>query len=242
MLTPAPRLRLHKPHDRGTLGRRPIRNPPSASGSRVHPTPLRTLVAVLLLAGVLASPAAAQFPTPPGRQSEQPIFNRFAGTPDTGHRRQRLFEVPVALRPQTNADADIDHSLGLGYYVAAWPLSDVYVSLGMNYYQAQWAPVSGDLSKVNVKQFDLSQQLNFRLWDSLVLSLGLGVGVMDALVEFDDGDYEHRQAFYVPVQMGFIVPLGDTYVVSLRAVQSPFVGNGPVISHARAMLGFGYNY
>lgn len=198
-------------------------------------TRIITAVAALCLLIGAGGRAAAQSGT------DAPIFNRFAGPPEPA-REQRLFEIPFALRPQTNADADVQQNLGLGYYIGIRPRNRVYVSLGLNYFQAEWAPDSRVVKQVELKQVDVSQQINFWVQRWFALSVGLGIGVLDALVQFQDNDYQHRQGLYVPIQLGMIVPLGSTYVVSLRAVHTPYAGSAPMVSHSRAMVGFGYNF
>ncbi len=201
----------------------------------LRPQRVAAAAAVLALVALAAAQARGQ------GAGQRPIFNRFAGAPREPASRMRLFEVPVYLRPQTNADADIVHNLGLSYVEGFFPRNRVFVSFGYNYAQQEWEPASGEVEKVRVKQFDLTQHLNFWVERALFLNLGLGLGLMDGLLEFEDDDFQHRLEPYIPIQLGLGVPLGDL-VVSLRVVHSPFLGSGPLISHTRGQLGLGYMF
>lgn len=209
--------------------------------------PLRTflLIGLTVLSAWLM--AALVVIVPPGeeawaREKDDSIFRRFSEKREHISNRFRLFEVPVAIRPQTNADAEIQENLGFGYVQGFFPRNPIFISFGISAARLEWLPEDPEITSVNVKQFDLTQSLNFRIKRLFVLSFGLGLGIMDGLVLYPDGTFDHQLLPYIPVQFGAVVPMGDTLLLSLRAVHTPFFGSGDVIGHSRVVLGLGYYY
>lgn len=203
---------------------------------RALPLPRRLCAVPLLLALLCVPlPAAAQ-------GQDDSIFNRFAEGVETPARRQRMLEVPVALRLQTFREVDVERNAGLGYVWGIRPTDRIYVSYSLSIAQQRWSPKEGDIDRAESTQLEAVQHLNFWMGRAAVFSFGLGLGLMDGLVVFDDNDFITRYEPYIPVQLGLVVPVGDTVVTSLRASVSPFWGRGPVLSHGRLLFGLGYNY
>jgi len=198
------------------------------------------------VAGEVAEEAAAGmeagFPAPAAATGTDTIFRRFSEQREHVSNRFRLFEVPVAIRPQTNGDADIEENLGFGYVTGIYPRNTIFASFGFHLARIEWRPKDPEIESVEIKQFDVIQSLNFRIKRLFTLSFGVGIGLMDGLVLYSDGKFAHELLPYIPVQMGVLFSLGDTLVLGLRAVQTPYFGEGDVIGHGRLMLGLGFYY
>lgn len=205
----------------------------------MHFRSLRLPALLLLLAiGATASgtPAAAE------DAEQKPIFRRFALTRDKPDFWQALFEVPLYLRPQGNADARIERNLGFNYVTSYRPGNRIYFSRSIGVTRMEWHPVDSTVEKVAVKTFDVTLILNHLYRSTLVTSFGLGLGVMDGLVTFnDERDYSTRLEPFIPIQFGMGVRLGGVQV-GLKVSQFSFFRSNPVISNTRVLLGVGFNY
>lgn len=173
---------------------------------------------------------------------DEPIFRRFSTPPRRSDSRLRLFEVPVALRPQTDADAEIEENVGLGYEIGFQPFNRAFASAGISIGRQEWRPTHPGVALVETKQMDLYQALNFWLGRTFIASVGLGLGVLDSLVLRENGTFEHNVVPTLPFRLGLGVVLGDKFFVTLRGVATPFLTEGYVAGHSRLLLGFGWSY
>jgi hypothetical protein len=205
---------------------------------RLIPRSIATLGSLLLLLPLASLPPQAQAQTP----REAPIFNRFAAALERPASRQALVEVPIAIQVQGDPDARIRENVGVSYVVSHQPRNRVYVSTGFTYGRQEWEPSNPTLADVKVYQLDITQILNFRIRNAAVISVGLGLGIMDGIVLFGDGRFKHRLEPYIPFQLGLGLPVGERFLVTLKLAESPFWGEGTVISHTRALIGLGYDY
>jgi hypothetical protein len=194
--------------------------------------------------GVTPPAAPVPLPAPPWAQfqNDEPIFRRFTTPPTRSERRLRIFEVPVALRPQTDPRAEVQEDLGIGYTMATQPFNRLFVSAGFDFARLTWQPSDPAILRAQVRQLDVHQNLNAWLWRRLIVGVGFGLGVLDGLVLNADGTFEHNLVPYVPVRVGVGILLGDKVYVGLRAVATPFFGEGHEIGHSRLLLGLGWVY
>ena len=213
-------------------------------GFRIHPGrrlrlhPLTRCIVLLGLIGVLpVTLALAQ-----NSSQDQSIFRRFSDEPETPGSRMGIYEIPVYLRPQTNPDAEIVENLGLNYVRSFFPGSIIFTSLGFNFARMAWRPDNPAIQTEEVKQFDLTFAYNIWIKRSMIVSLGAGLGLMDGLVVNSDGSFHHNLVPYIPMQLGWILPLGGDLRVSLRWVHAPYIGSGPVLGNTRLLAGLGFVY
>lgn len=184
------------------------------------------------------------YPALPAAQDdrEDTIFRRFLAQPKSTATRMAMFEVPVALRPQTDSQAEIEENLGLNYVVSIRPRNRVFSSIGFNLGRMEWIPSAPEIASADVKQFDVTQNFNFWIQRALIIHFGIGLGLLDSLVVFANRDIEHNVVPYIPVQAGLAVPLGQTLFVGIRIVHTPFFGDGPVVGTTRLLAGAGFTY
>ncbi len=198
---------------------------------------LLPLVCGMLLSVVMPGGAPAQ-----ALEDNDTIFRRFAAPPRGPTTRLALLEVPVAIRPQTDSQAEVRENLGLAYTMGFRPRNRAFGAIGVSIARMEWEPTDEKIAVADVKQLDVTQSVNFWLGRVLVLSFGFGVGILDSLVVFEDGSFEHNVVPYLPLQLGVLAPLGDRLFVGLRAVQTPYFGDGHVTGHARLLFGLGWTY
>ncbi len=203
-------------------------------------SPLRLPIRLLciLALGLTVAPSWA----PAQLQSDEPIFRRFSNPPARSEARMRMFEFPLLLQPQADPGAQVHENKGIGFLVAGQPFNHVFVSLGFNFARLSWKPGDPAVNRVEVKQVDVFQSLNFWLWRRFVVDIGLGLGVLDDLVTNADGTFEHNVVPYIPLRLGVSVVLGNRVFVALRGVGTPFFGQGHEVGHARLLLGLGWSY
>jgi hypothetical protein len=199
---------------------------------------LLTRLLCLLALGVVAVPpgASAQL------KSDEPIFRRFNAPPSRSESRMRMFEFPLALRPQTDPDAEVHENKGIGYLVAVQPFNRVFASVGFNFARLSWKPTDPTINRVEVKQLDVFQSVNFTIGRRFVIDFGLGIGVLDGLVTKGDGTFEHNLVPYIPLRLGLSLILWNKVFVALRGVGTPFFGEGHEVGHSRLLLGLGWSY
>ena len=216
----------------------------AASRPPATPAPLRLLIRLLCVLAVVAALPAPGWAAEPTTQlqSDQPIFRRFSTPPRRSEARLRIFEIPVAVRPQTDAQADVFENLGIGYTVASLPFNRVFASVGFDFARMSWTPTNPEILSAKVREFEVHQNLNFWLWRTVIVSFGLGLGVMDGLVVKQDGKFEHNLVPYIPVRLGLGYMIADKVYVGLRAVAVPFFGDGHEVGQSRLLLGFGWAY
>lgn len=179
---------------------------------------------------------------PAAGQETDTVFRRFDSGLQVAKIWQRSIEVPVYLRPQTDPDSEIVSNTGLNYVVSYRPENRIYFSRSFGYAKMEWEPKDGDVNSVRVIQFDITEIVNFTLFHTVVVNFGLGLGFMDGLTIMRDGRYQTRLEPFIPIQMGLALPLGGTFVMSVKGVQSSYFWPGPVVSAFRGLVGFGYNY
>jgi hypothetical protein len=185
---------------------------------------------------ILAAHAGAQ------ERRDDSIFQRFSREQTYARTRMALFELPVVLRPQTSPDAEIVEHVGLNYLHGFFPQNRVFLSLGFNLARMEWKPLAPEIASEEVKQFDVTQNINFWVRRLLIISFGYGLGLMDGLVLYADGGFEHNLVPYIPVQLGVTVPLGERLFLGLHVMHAPFFGHGPVVGSTRLTAGFGFSY
>ena len=179
-------------------------------------------------------------PLLPAQEGEDiPIFQRFSNTRQSSPTRLTVFELPVALRPQNYSDAEIEENLGLGYFVAVAPQRQVFSSFGFSWGRMEIRPTNPEVDLIDIKQVDVTQNLNFWLWRTFTVSLGAGLGIMDSLVMLSGGGFEHEVVPYIPLRIGLAIPIGRTVTIALTAVLTPFLGSGAGSGSTRLMLGVG---
>ncbi|MEE8436351.1 MAG: hypothetical protein V3S64_16310 [bacterium] len=153
-----------------------------------------------------------------------------------------MIEFPVLLRPQTYSDAEVQENLGLGFVLALSPRNQVFTAIGINWARMEWRPSNPEVKVINIKQIDISQSLNFWLWRTFVIGLGVGFGIMDTLVLRSGGLAEHQIVPYVPLQLGLVIPLGGRLHLGLRVVHTPFMGSGAASGTTRLLIGMGRSF
>jgi len=195
--------------------------------------PLRAALVALVL--VLHSAAAVAQP------DERSMFNRQTSAAQIEHLWQWMLEFPVTIRPQVLPDARIVANDGVNYVVSYRPEGRIYTSRSYGFARMEWEP--GDAARfAHVNQYDITQILNFTIARTFVVSLGAGLGLMDGFTVNQAGDVQTRLELFMPVQFGLAVQLGRRFVASAKMIQSSFFSPGPVVSAARGLVGFGYNY
>lgn len=180
----------------------------------------------------------------PAQDSSQDrsIFRRFSEEPETPGYRMGIFEIPVYLRPQTNPNADIVENIGINYVRSFFPGSLIFTSLGFNFARMEWRPENPAIESEEVKQFDITLAYNAWIKRSMIVSVGAGLGLMDGLVINSDGSFHHSLVPYIPLQLGWILPIGSDLRVSLRWAHTPYLGSGPVLGNSRIFAGVGFVY
>ncbi len=153
-----------------------------------------------------------------------------------------MFEVPVALRPQTDSQAEIKENVGINYVLSILPRNRIFGSLGFNLGRMEWIPSAPEIASADVKQFDVTQNFNFWIQRVLIIHFGIGLGLLDSLVVFANRDIEHNVVPYIPLQVGLAVPLGQTMILGIRIVTTPFFGDGPVVGTTRLLAGAGFTF
>jgi hypothetical protein len=175
-------------------------------------------------------------------QGSPPIFRRFSAPPTRAEGRLVLFEVPVALRPQTDPQAHVTQNEGIGIQLASQPFNRVFLSGGLDFSRMTWTPSDPSLSSATVKTFEVDQDLNFWIGHSLVAGVGIGLGALDSLVLKKSGSFEHAVVPYIPVRLGLFVSLWDKLFVGLRASVTPFFASGVEAGHSHLLLDVGWAY
>ncbi len=190
----------------------------------------------LLVAG-LPSAGSAQ------EEENDPIFRRFEMSRKRPRNWQAFFEIPAYLRPQGERDAEIEENLGLNYVTSFRPNRRVYFSRSVAVTRMEWFPQDSAVRRVRVKTLDVSMLLNNLFGSTLVTSYGLGVGIMDGVINFnDDRIFDTRLEPFFPLQFGLSVRLGGDVQLGLKYSQFFFFRGDPIISNSRLLLGLGFNY
>ncbi len=238
-MRPHPRRagRLAFPGRAAILGADP--QPPDNSNARL-PLTLRSLAHRTLLLGLVLA-ALPLLALAQGAQDDS-IFQRFAGRQEQRVTRMAMLEVPVALRPQTFPDAEIEENLGLGYTLSFQPENRVFTSLGIHLARMEWRPRDPNIDFIDVKQLDVTQSLNFWVERAFTISIGLGIGILDGLAVFADGRFDHEVVPYIPVRIGVAVPLSRRLYAGLRLAVTPFFADAPVRGSTRLLFGLGLAY
>lgn len=210
------------------------------------PTPglraLRYFAGALIAAMALAAGGVVLAQSGQDGQDET-IFNRFAESRRRPKFRQILLEIPVALRPQTQPDAEILKNQGLNIVDSLRPQHRFFISRSIGLARMEWAPKPAEVERVKVKTLDISTIFNFNLKGPLLLHMGFGLGFMDGLVIFsDERNFETRLEFFIPLQVGISLALGEAFQVGVKFVHYNFFRTDPVISLGRALIGFGFNF
>ena len=205
----------------------------------VHWVIAMTIGAVLLM--VVEGPTYAEEQEP--AKEESSIFQRFALRRDPPKFFQTMIEVPVSLRPQTDPEAETTYNLGFNWVSGFRPLNRFYMTRSFGLAAMEWQPTDSAVEKVKVKTVDLSFQLNHRSTEWMVTTFGLGIGMMDGLIYFNDERvFDPRLEPFIPVHFGMALRMGETWQVGLKYSQFSFFRSRPLISLGRIMLGIGYNY
>ena len=178
---------------------------------------------------------------PPG-QGQEPIFRRFTTPPRRSETRLRIFEAPVVLWPQADPHPVVSRKAGIGYTVGAQPFNRAFLTAGFDFAALRWRPSNPDVASAEVHELDVHQNLNFWLGRVAIVSLGVGIGVLDGLVQNTDGSFEHNLVPYIPFRLGVGFILWDKVYVGLRGVAVPFFGKGHEIGQSRLLLGLGWVY
>lgn len=173
---------------------------------------------------------------------DAPIFRRFSTPPRRSDQRLRLIQVPVALRPQTDSDAEVDENLGLGYEVGFQPFNRVFPSVAVTFGRMEWRPTHEAVDTVDVKTLDVTQSLNFWVQRTFTIGVGLGLGILDSIVVNRDGTFEHNIVPYIPFRLGVTLSLWDTVFLSLHGQAVPFFAEGYVVGQSRLLFGVGWTY
>ncbi|MCZ6532740.1 MAG: hypothetical protein O7A08_07220 [SAR324 cluster bacterium] len=200
------------------------------------------VVTVVLLAAVCFSPEVAPAQEA-NEQEDHNIFNRFVLRREEPKNWQALIEFPVFLRPQSQPNAKVIKNLGLNYVSTFRPQSRWYLSRSIGFARMEWIPDNTAVSRVKVRTFQTLILLNRLAAHWLVISFGIGLGIMDGLVEFKDRRvFNERLEPFVPFQFGLAARVGQTLQLGLKISHFPFFKTGPAISTTRVLLGIGYNY
>lgn len=197
-----------------------------------HPSRPWLLAAVLL--------CVAMVPQALGQGSDG-IFQRFSSGREVAKSWQAMLEFPVTARPQLDPGARIVANEGIDYVIAYRPESRIYFSRSFDYARLEWAP-RNEVKTAQVITLDVTEILNFSIARTFVMSFGLGLGVMHGVTVERGGGFQARFEPFLPVQFGLALPIGRSFMVGAKVVQSSFFGPGPVISVTRGLIGIGYNY
>ena len=216
--------------DARRAGRSFARTPPPFGGCAA--------LGLLLFLALLPCQASAQ-----DTESQESIFQRFALSRKVPKIGQRLFEFPVALHPQTDSNAEIKKNLGFNYISSGRPDSRWYLSSSLGFSKMEWMPSDPNIDLVKVRTFDWSFLVNRLSAGWMVTTFGLGIGVMDGLVNYaEPGKFSERLELFIPVHFGLAARLGATVQVGLKVVHFPFFRQNPVIGTTRLLVGLGYSY
>jgi hypothetical protein len=177
----------------------------------------------------------------PGSGADSPMFQRFLSGRDASKTWQTMFEIPVALQPQSEPGAHVVANEGLNWVTSYQPLNRVYFGRSIGYARMVWQP-GGRLDTTEVVQWDWSEIITFAVQPWWVISVGAGAGFMDGLIFYKNGGFKHRFEVFLPVQFGTGLRLGKSWFVGAKVLQSSYFGPGPVASAARIVVGVGHNY
>ncbi|HKI97368.1 MAG TPA: hypothetical protein VKB51_02725 [bacterium] len=191
---------------------------------------------VALMAAVAPAQVWAQ------AEGNAPIFRRFSTPPSRTETRLLMFEVPVALRPQTDPQAEVTQNQGIGFRIAALPFNRVFGTVGMDFARVRWTPSDPGVSSTEVRTLDANQEVNFWVGHHVIVGFGIGLGILDSLVQKTNGRFEHNLVPYIPVRLGVDLSLWDKVFVGLRAVATPFFATGVEAGHSRLLLEVGWAY
>lgn len=206
--------------------------------------PVRGVLLALGLAATLAGVMALLPPMVSAQFGEgDSIFRRFDSGRTQAATWQAMVEVPVAVRPSTMPDAEIVANTGLNYTLALRPENRLFISRSYQFGRMEWKPVEPDLRTVRVIEFGVSEMLNFRLGNAMFMGLGLGIGVMDGTIVYnDERNFDTRLEPFIPVHFVLGTNLGSSFVASVKVSQSSYFGPGPVLSVLRTLVGVGWKY
>jgi hypothetical protein len=197
------------------------------------------LLAGGLIAGLICVAGAA------GARAEDEnhsIFTRFDSEHAAPEAWQTMAEFPFYLRPQLDPGAEIVQNRGVDLVISFRPRNRVYFSRGYGFSQMEWLPSSGSVEKVQLTTMEISEILNVSLKREVILSFGLGIGLMSGLIRFDDGGLRSRLEPFLPIQFGLgFYPVGPV-MLELKLWHAFFLGPGPVVSATRGLIGVGYNF
>jgi hypothetical protein len=168
------------------------------------------------------------------------IFKRFSTGREVPKTWQTMVELPMVAVPQTTPEARIVANEGVNLVIAYRPENRAYFSRSFGYARLEWAP-ENEVKTAQVVTLDVTEILNFRLTRGLVMSIGLGLGLMHGVIASRDG-FQARFEPFIPLQLGFTVPIGGNFTLGVKAIQSSFFGPGPSLSVLRGVVGIGYNY
>lgn len=195
-------------------------------------------VLVLAMTAIGPAPLAAQ-----GDPSEEStIFRRFGTGRVAPENWQFMPEFPVFLRPQADPDAKIVRNDGANLIVSFRPRNRIYFSRGYGFAQVSWKPKGGSVKKVEVTSFDISQLLNFSIKRTFIVTFGLGLGLMDAVIHERKGSIRNRLEPFVPFHFGLGIDTGTAINIAFKVSQHIFLGPGPVVSLTRGLVGIGINF
>lgn len=186
-------------------------------------------------------PVLAQEPTP-APPSSGSIFQRFDSGREIPKTWQTTLELPVLAVPQVAPDARIVTDVGLNWVTAYRPESRYYFSRSFGFAKLEWAPKNNQVKTAQVITLDRTEIFNIRATNWLIVSFGLGLGLMHGLSVEHDHEFQARFEPFIPVQVGLAVPIGRSFLFGIKVIQSSFFGPGPVLSVMRGLVGFGYNY
>lgn len=201
---------------------------------------------VLLILGALSITLSSTLPNALQAQEvseDEPIFRRFQLSRKVRKSWQAVFEIPVALRPQSDDNAEIIKNFGFNYVSSFRPNNRWYLSRSLGISKMEWISSDPNVRRVKVRTFDMTFLVN-RVFDGLlVTSFGAGLGLMDGLVEFaEPGGFSERLEPFIPIQFGLAVRLGDTFQLGLKVSHFPFFRQEPVIATTRVLIGVGFSY
>lgn len=174
---------------------------------------------------------------------EETIFRRFQLTRKVRKTEQKLFEIPVALHPQSDSDARIKKNFGFNYISSGRPDNRWYVSSSIGISKMEWEPSDPNINLVKLRTFDWSFLVNRLFSGWLVYSFGLGLGIMDGLIVYaEPGQFSERLEPFIPIHLGLGARLGDTVQVGLKLSHFPFFRQKPAIATTRLLFGIGFSY
>lgn len=173
---------------------------------------------------------------------ERSIFQRFGSGRVAPENWQLMPEIPVFLRPQFDPDAEIVNNSGANLVVAFRPRNRIYFSRSYDFAQMSWKPKSGSVKKVELTSFDISEMINFSVKRLVIITFGLGLGVMDGLIVRTEDRFRTRLEPFIPIQLGLGLLTGSAFTVAVKVSQHFFFGPGPGVSLTRGLIGVGYNF